>query len=53
MLEDPLGPDDSRTLEFLLRDPLPPGGRVDVTAAARYGPSITVPRWEALEALLR
>jgi len=48
-LEEPLGPGASQTVHLWLKDPLPPGGRVDVTAAARYGPSITVPRREAPE----
>ena len=43
----PLAPGASRRLQLKLKAVLPPGGRVDVTAAARYGPSITIPRWEA------
>ena len=45
LLEGPIPPGTSRNVEILLDAPMPRDGRVDITAAAPHGPSISVPRW--------
>ncbi len=45
LVEGPIPPGTSKNVEILLDTPMPRDGRVDITAAARYGPSISVPRW--------
>jgi hypothetical protein len=46
LLDGPLPPGTSRNVEILLDSPMPRDGRVDITAAAPHGPSISVPRWQ-------
>ncbi len=45
LTEAPSQPGTSKNLELRLESPMPRDGRVDITAAARHGPSISVPRW--------
>lgn len=46
-IQEALAPGATASLVLRLKDTLPPGGRVDVTAAARFGPPVSVPRLEA------